>query len=70
MRMMKIIYAIHDRLPDFIHDAGSMQKFTRYGDRKDYPELTDEQWAKVGWDSLQDCFTCENQTSLWTNFAS
>ena len=52
---------IHDRLPDFIHDGGSMQKFTRYGDRKDYPELTNEQWNKIGWDSLQDCFTCENR---------
>ncbi|WP_428908887.1 ATP-dependent DNA helicase [Niallia sp. Krafla_26] len=52
---------IHDRLPDFIHDGGSMQKFTRYGDRKDYPELTNEQWGKIGWDSLQDCFTCENR---------
>ena len=29
--------AIHDRLPDFIHDGGSMQKFTRYGDRKGIP---------------------------------
>ena len=53
--------AIHDRLPDFIHDGGSMQKFTRYGDRKEYPELTNEQWAKIGWDPLQDCFTCENR---------
>jgi len=52
---------IHDMLPDFIHDGGSMQKFTRYGDRKDYPELTNEQWKKISWDSLQDCFTCENR---------
>ncbi|WP_071395542.1 ATP-dependent DNA helicase [Bacillus tuaregi] len=52
---------IHDRLPDFIHGSHSMQSFERYGDRKDYPELTDEQWAKIGWDSLEDCFTCENR---------
>ncbi|WP_338470043.1 ATP-dependent DNA helicase [Niallia sp. XMNu-256] len=52
---------IHDCLPDFIHDGGSMQKFTRYGDRTDYPELTNEQWKKINWDSLQDCFTCENR---------
>lgn len=52
---------VHDSLPDFIHDGGSMQTFTRYGDRKDYPELTNEQWKKISWDSLQDCFTCENR---------
>ena len=38
-----------------------MQSFERYGDRKDYPELTDEQWEKIGWDSFEDCFTCENR---------
>jgi ATP-dependent DNA helicase DinG len=53
--------SVHDRLPDFIHGGGSMQSFERFGDRKDYPELTDEQWEKIGWDSLQDCFTCENR---------
>ena len=53
--------SVHDRLPDFIHGGGSMQSFERYGDRKDYPELTDEQWGRIGWDSLEDCFTCENR---------
>ena len=40
---------IYDRLPDFVFDDLSMQKFTPYGDRKDYPELTDEEWEKVAW---------------------
>ena len=53
--------SVHDRLPDFIHGGGSMQSFERYGDRKDYPELTDEHWGEIGWDSLEDCFTCENR---------
>ncbi|WP_422392253.1 ATP-dependent DNA helicase [Niallia oryzisoli] len=52
---------VHERLPHFIHGNQSMQSFEKYGDRKDYPELTDEQWAKIGWDSLEDCFTCENR---------
>ncbi|WP_394232737.1 ATP-dependent DNA helicase [Niallia oryzisoli] len=52
---------IHDRLPDFIHGSQSMQSFEKYGDRKDYPELTDEQWSRIGWDSLEDCFTCDNR---------
>ncbi|KAA9026080.1 ATP-dependent DNA helicase [Niallia endozanthoxylica] len=54
-------HIIHDRLPEFIHGSQSLQTFEKYGDRKDYPELTDEQWAKIGWDSLEDCFTCENR---------
>lgn len=52
---------VHERLPHFIHGNQSMQSFEKYGDRKDYPELSDEQWAKIGWDSLEDCFTCENR---------
>lgn len=50
---------LHDELPDFIHRDTSMQVFTRYGDRKDYPHLTNEEWEQVGWDPLQDCFSCE-----------
>ncbi|MDZ5473201.1 ATP-dependent DNA helicase [Bacillus sp. 31A1R] len=53
--------AVFDQLPDFVHSGASMQLFDRYGDRKDYPELSDEQWADVGWDPLQDCFTCEKR---------
>ncbi|WP_174733958.1 ATP-dependent DNA helicase [Mesobacillus harenae] len=53
--------AIFDSLPGFIHSGSSMQAFQRYGDRKDYPDLTDNQWERVSWDSLQDCFTCEKR---------
>ncbi|MEW9109436.1 MAG: ATP-dependent DNA helicase [Cytobacillus gottheilii] len=52
---------VFDMLPDFIHSGSSMQKFNKYGDRKDYPHLTDEHWGNVAWDSLQDCFTCEKR---------
>ncbi|MDQ0271025.1 ATP-dependent DNA helicase [Cytobacillus purgationiresistens] len=54
-------HIVHDELPDFVETGSSMQKFAPYGDRKDYPELTDDKWANVGWDSLQDCFTCEKR---------
>lgn len=50
---------IHDELPDFIHRETSMQSFERYGDRKDYPHLTNEEWTQVGWDPLQDCLSCD-----------
>jgi ATP-dependent DNA helicase DinG len=52
---------IYEQLPDFIHMDGSMQSFHRYGDRRDYPSLTDETWGKINWDQLQDCFACEKR---------
>ncbi|MFT8321187.1 MAG: ATP-dependent DNA helicase [Bacillus sp. (in: firmicutes)] len=52
---------IYDSLPDFVHGSGSLQSFSPYGDRKDYPELHDSDWNEVAWDSLQDCFTCEKR---------
>lgn len=52
---------IYDRLPSFVFEDASLQVFTPYGDRKDYPGLTDEEWNKVSWDSLQDCFTCDRR---------
>ncbi|WP_445492270.1 ATP-dependent DNA helicase [Niallia sp. 03133] len=52
---------IYDTLPDFVNGSGSLQSFSPYGDRKDYPELRDDDWNEVAWDSLQDCFTCEKR---------
>lgn len=49
---------VYERLPVFVHGDSSMQSFHHYGDRKDYPELSDKQWEKVAWDPLQDCFSC------------
>lgn len=56
-----IFMDVHESLPSFVEENVSMKKFTPYGDRKSYPELTDEQWEQIGWDSLQDCFTCEKR---------
>ncbi|PLR82697.1 ATP-dependent DNA helicase [Bacillus sp. V33-4] len=53
--------AIFDELPDFVGTGSSMQKFHKYGDRKDYPGISDETWKQVGWDSLQDCFSCSKR---------
>lgn len=52
---------VYDSLPDFVHQESSMQSYRHYGDRKDYPELTNEEWAGIGWDPLQDCFTCDQR---------
>ena len=57
----KLDKLVANDLPDFVQTGSSMQKFERYGDRKDYPDLPDEHWTKVAWDSIQDCFTCEKR---------
>ncbi|MFC5648921.1 ATP-dependent DNA helicase [Paenibacillus solisilvae] len=54
----EIFHQIYRGLPDFVHTPGTMQVFSPYGNRKDYPELTDEQWGKVGYDVFQDCLVC------------
>ncbi|MEC1521441.1 ATP-dependent DNA helicase [Neobacillus niacini] len=55
------IAGIYEDLPDFVHSDGSMQKFEKYGDRRDYPSLSDEAWGKINWDMVQDCFSCEKR---------
>jgi len=55
------IESIYELLPEFIHNGGSMQNFEKYGDRREYPFLTDEMWEGVSWDQVQDCFSCEKR---------
>jgi len=55
------IASIYENLPDFVHSVGSMQTFEKYGDRRDYPTLSDEKWSEVSWDAVQDCFSCEKR---------
>jgi ATP-dependent DNA helicase DinG len=56
----KEILDVHDQLPDFIFDEGiSMNAFSRYGDRKEYPWVSNEKWTMMAWDPLQQCSTCE-----------
>ncbi|MCM3760788.1 ATP-dependent DNA helicase [Alkalihalobacillus oceani] len=52
---------VYDRLPSFVHTNQTMQAFTPYGDRKQYPELDDEAWNRINWDSFQDCFVCQSR---------
>ncbi|MGE8204282.1 ATP-dependent DNA helicase [Heyndrickxia sp. NPDC080065] len=54
----KISFA-YDSLPKFVNATGSMLKYEKYGDRKDYPDITEEQWKTISWDPLQDCFSCD-----------
>ncbi|MBA9027758.1 MULTISPECIES: ATP-dependent DNA helicase [Bacillaceae] len=50
---------VYDSLPKFVHGNESMSAYTAYGDRKQYPYLNDEEWSQIGWDQLQNCFTCD-----------
>jgi ATP-dependent DNA helicase DinG len=54
------IFRVHDAIPDFVYDNSSVKKvFERYGDRKEYPWVSDETWEQIAWDPLQQCATCE-----------
>ncbi|MGM9987471.1 MAG: ATP-dependent DNA helicase [Bacillaceae bacterium] len=55
------IEAVYDQLPEFVYDHGTLVKFHHYGDRKEYANLNDEAWAKIGWDYFQDCFMCDKR---------
>jgi ATP-dependent DNA helicase DinG len=50
---------IYRDLPSFVNRPDSMQSFHPYGNRKDYPNLNDEQWNEIGWDVFQDCLVCD-----------
>ncbi|MGG4147059.1 ATP-dependent DNA helicase [Paenibacillus algorifonticola] len=52
---------IYRSLPDFVHKPETMQSFYPYGNRRDYPELSDEVWDHVGWDVFQDCMVCSRR---------
>lgn len=52
---------VFDSLPRFVNKTAPMQSFHPYGDRKDYSKLNDEEWGLIGWDSFQDCFSCEKR---------
>ncbi|MDF2679229.1 MAG: putative ATP-dependent helicase [Brevibacillus sp.] len=52
---------IYQELPPFVNAYEALQSFYPYGDRSDYPDLDDEKWGMINWDSFQDCFACEKQ---------
>nr|WP_245954422.1 ATP-dependent DNA helicase [Paenibacillus flagellatus] len=52
---------VYRSLPEFVRKPDTLQTFHPYGDRKHYPDLTDEAWSKIGWDVFQDCLVCDNR---------
>ncbi len=49
---------IYQGLPEFVRSPDTLQSFYPYGNRKDYPDMTDQQWGRLGWDVFQDCHVC------------
>ncbi|WP_411346958.1 ATP-dependent DNA helicase [Paenibacillus sp. WLX2291] len=52
---------IYTDLPEFVHYTDTLQRFYPYGNRKDYSELDDAQWNRIGWDVFQDCLVCSQR---------
>ncbi len=50
---------IQDSLPDFVYGNGSLQSVSTYGERSDYPKLSDEQWKTVNYHPIQQCEACD-----------
>lgn len=48
-----------DGLPDFVYGTGSLQSIKPYGERSDYPDLSDEQWEMVNYHPIQQCSACD-----------
>ena len=61
---------IYEELPEFVHAQGSMIKYEKYGDRKDYSNLSEDKWKRIGWDSLQDCLACDVRHRCGQNSSS
>jgi ATP-dependent DNA helicase DinG len=49
---------IYRGLPEFVRSHDTLQSFYPYGNRKDYPDMTDQQWGRLAWDVFQDCLVC------------
>ena len=50
---------LEDELPDFVYGKGSLQTISPYGQRSDYPNLSDEQWKTVNFHPIQQCAACD-----------
>lgn len=50
---------LYESLPSFVHESQGMQAFYPYGDRKENSSLSNDEWSEIGYDSFQDCLTCD-----------
>lgn len=45
-------------IPEEVYAAGPMTKAVPYGDRSDFPTVSDEDWQKVNYNAVMQCATC------------
>jgi len=50
---------VADELPEFVYGSGSLQSIFPYGERSDYPNLSDEDWKTVNFHPIQQCSACD-----------
>ncbi|TQR19735.1 ATP-dependent DNA helicase [Psychrobacillus vulpis] len=50
---------IEDLVPDFVYGHSSLQKIYPYGERSQYPGVSDEDWQKVNYHPTQQCTVCD-----------
>jgi len=50
---------VADELPEFVYGSGSLQSIFPYGERSDYPDLSDEDWKTVNFHPIQQCSACD-----------
>ncbi|QPQ31605.1 ATP-dependent DNA helicase [Lysinibacillus sp. JNUCC 51] len=48
-------------IPDGVYAQGSMIAIQPYGDRSDYPTVSDEDWQKVNYNSIMQCSVCDQR---------
>lgn len=53
------IEEVENRLPDFVYGSVSLTSVYPYGERSDYPELSDEQWRTINYHPTQQCDACD-----------
>jgi ATP-dependent DNA helicase DinG len=50
---------IEDLIPDFVYGHSSLQQIYPYGERSQFPRVSDEDWQKVNYHPTQQCMVCD-----------
>lgn len=50
---------IEDLIPDFVYGHSSLQQIYPYGERSQFPHVSDEDWQKVNYHPTQQCMVCD-----------
>ncbi|WP_342472304.1 ATP-dependent DNA helicase [Metasolibacillus sp. FSL H7-0170] len=53
------IEEIADSIPDGVYAHGSMVALQPYGERSDYPMVSDDEWQMVNYNALMQCAVCD-----------